>query len=156
MIITLPRWRGLRGPGLAWLPAVWRQRALWRTVGRIAWLGPLVGGAPYVIFIVPIPFAYGIGLVPAVLAGLAFASWYHASAGRAPGWLWRAVAGALSAGLAVAAVGLWELWQQGPRGTLFMTTVVALHGVPAGIVLALLQRPGAQAPYAQRKLANDD
>lgn len=134
-----PRTRFVHGPGLGWLPAVWRRPATWRTVWRFAWLGPLVGGAPYVVFVLPIPFAYAIGLGPAVVAGLVFAGWYHAG-GRTPSAPWRALVGALAGGAAVGATVLAGRLM-GSDTVAGMASVVALHGVPAAVVLALMQKP---------------
>ena len=141
--LAMPR---MHGPGLAWLPAVWRQRATWRTVWRFLWLGPLIGGAPYVVFIVPIPFAYFIGAAPALIAGVLFATWYHGHAGRPPSWPWRALLGALSGAAAAAASALYfELAAAGPQW--FMVGVIAVHGIPAAVILALLKTPpAADAP----------
>ncbi len=129
----------VRGPGLGWLPAVWRRRATWRTVGRFALYGPFIGGAPYVIFMVTIPFIYIAGLLPALLAGLLFATWYHGSNGRTPTWPWRAAVGLLcGAAPAVVAVFLATATQDSPDG--FMAGFIAVHGVPAAVVLALTER----------------
>jgi len=126
-------------PGLDWLPAVWRRGRTWKTVLRFGFLGPLVGGAPYVIFVFPIPFAYAIGGLPALFAGWLFATWYHRP-GRVPGWGWRALFGALAgAGAALASAVVLVLAADPPGWS--MVWVVALHGVPAATVLALLQRP---------------
>jgi hypothetical protein len=133
-----PRVPGLRGPGLGWLPAVWRRAATWKTVLRFVLLGPLIGGAPYVVFIFPIPFAYAIGALPALVAGMLFASWYH-GAGRAPGAAWRALIGALAGGAAAAASAL-PFVLLAERPAWFMVGVVAAHGVPAALLLALLQK----------------
>ncbi|MBI5719389.1 MAG: hypothetical protein HZC37_17105 [Burkholderiales bacterium] len=130
---------GLRAPGLGWLPAVWRRAATWKTVLRFVLLGPLIGGAPYVVFLFPIPFAYAIGALPALLAGWLFATWYH-GAGRTPGWAWRATMGAMS-GAATALASAVPFVLLAARPQWFMVWVVALHGVPAAVVLALLQRP---------------
>lgn len=129
----------LRAPGLGWLPTVWRRAATWKTVLRFVLLGPLIGGAPYVVFIFPIPFAYALGALPALLAGLLFATWYH-GAGRTPGAAWRALMGAL-AGTAAAAASALPFVLAAERPAWFMVGVVAMHGVPAALVLALLQRP---------------
>ncbi len=131
--LALPR---LQGPGLGWLPAVWRRGATWRTVARFAFFGPLIGGAPYVIFILPIPFAYLIGTLPALLAGLLFATWYHGGTGRAPTWPWRALMGALSGAGAVAATAVVFVLAAEQPGWI-MVGVVAVHGVPAATLLAL-------------------
>lgn len=126
-------------PGLQWLPAVWRQRATWATVLRFGFFGPLVGGAPYVIFVFPIPFAYAIGGLPALFAGWLFASWYHRP-GRVPGWGWRLLFGALSgAGAALASALVLVLATERPDWT--FVWVIAVHGVPAATVMALLARP---------------
>lgn len=130
-----------RAPRLGWLPAVWRRAATWKTVLRFVLLGPLIGGAPYVVFIFPIPFAYALGALPALVAGLLFASWYHAG-GRAPGAAWRALMGAL-AGAGAAAASAGPLVLAAARPAWFMVGVIALHGVPAAVVLALLQKPAA-------------
>lgn len=129
----------LHAPGLGWLPAVWRRAATWKTVLRFVLLGPLIGGAPYVIFIFPIPFAYALGTLPALVAGLLFASWYHGT-GRAPGAAWRALMGALAGGGAAAASAL-PFVLAATRPAWFMVGVVAVHGVPAALLLALLQKP---------------
>jgi len=131
----------LRAPGLGWLPAVWHRTAAWKTVLRFVLLGPLIGGAPYVIFVFPIPFAYALGVLPALLAGLLFASWYH-RAGRTPGAAWRALMGALAGGAAAAASAV-PFVLAAERPAWFMVGVVAAHGVPAAVALALLQKPAA-------------
>ncbi len=136
-VLAPPR---LRGPGLAWIPAVLRERATWRTVWRFAWAGPLIGGLPYVWMLVTIPFAYAIGVVPAALAGLLFAAWYHGHAGRAPTWPWRAAVGALSGLGAAALIGLATVLFGRGFGAFWMV-VWALHGLPAAAVLGLMQRP---------------
>ena len=60
----------VRAPGWGWLPATLRRPAFWRIVAAFAIVGPLIGGAPYAIFIVTVPFIYLFGFVPALLAGL--------------------------------------------------------------------------------------
>ena len=138
--LAIPR---LHGPGLGWLPAVWRRGATWRTVGRFAFFGPLIGGAPYAVFVLTIPFVYLVGLVPALVAGFLFATWYHgggpAGRGRTPSWPWRALMGALSAGATAAAFAFYFQMATGDPG--FVAAVIAAHGVPAAVVLALRQRP---------------
>ena len=128
----------VRGPGLDWLPAVLCQRATWRTVWRFVWLGPLVGVLPWAWLVVSIPFAYVVGGPAALVAGLLFATWYH-GAGRTPTWPWRAALGALAGLGATAAVTLFQVL----IGTVSWgyVAVVAVHGVPAAVVMALLQRP---------------
>ncbi|MFZ4649527.1 MAG: hypothetical protein ACOYLV_02355 [Rubrivivax sp.] len=101
---------------------------------------------------------YGAGGPPALVAGLLFAAWYH-GAGRPPAWPRRAALGAL-AGLGAAAAGALvsllaaagEL-MQGRTGiaTAYLwayPAAIALFGVPAGVVVALLQRaaPVTQVP----------
>lgn len=135
--LTVPR---VRGPGLGWLPAVLRQRATWRTVWRFVWAGPLIGGLPYLWMVVSLPFAYAIGALPAAVAGLLFAAWYHGMPGRVPTWPWRATVGALAGLGGTLGVALGMLWLQ-PEFEGFFVAVVALHGVPAALVLALLQKP---------------
>jgi hypothetical protein len=130
----------VRAPGLGWVPAVWRRAATWRTVGRFVVLGPLIGGAPYAIFLVTIPFAYLIGTGPALIAGVLFASWYHGRAGGTPSWPWRITVGALAGGAAaaLAAVPFVVLAEQ-PDG--FMPALIAVHGVPAAMILAAMAKP---------------
>ena len=137
------------GPGLGWLPAVWRRHSTWRTVGRFVLFGPAIGGAPYVIFILPIPFAYCIGALPALVAGLLFATWYHGGAGRVPSWPWRALVGALS-GCGAAAVAAFYLVVATRRPEWFMVGVIALHGLPAAVILALVERPARPRDAAGR------
>jgi len=135
----------LRSPGLGGLPAAWRLSAMWRTVIRFVLLGPLIGGAPYVLLLFTIPFAYFIGALPAFIAGVLFGTWYHGP-GRTPGWRWRAAMGALCGGAAAVLAGLAFTALAGSgagpgRQAWFMVAVMALHGVPAAVVLALMQRP---------------
>lgn len=128
----------VQGPGLDWLPAVWRQRATWRTVWRFVWMGPLVGVLPWAWLVVTIPFAYVVGGPAALVAGLLFAAWYH-GAGRTPTWPWRATLGVLAGLGATAAVALFQVL----TGAVSWGYVglVAAHGVPAAVVVALVQKP---------------
>lgn len=136
-LIALPR---VRGPGLGWLPAVWRQPATWLTVWRFLWAGPLIGGLPYAWMVISLPFAYAIGAGPAAVAGPLYAAWYHGQRGRTPTWPWRATVGALSGlgGATAMALGMLLGTQELQW---FYVGIVAAHGVPAAIVLALLQKP---------------
>jgi hypothetical protein len=137
-ILAIPQ---VRGPGIGWLPEVLRRRATWLTVWRFVWAGPLIGTLPYAWMVISLPFGYAIGLVPAAVAGLLFAAWYHGR-GRVPTWPWRAAVGALAGagGAVVVALGM-LLHVFGI--TWFHVGVVAVHGVPAALVLALLQKPAA-------------
>lgn len=130
----------IHGPGLDWLPAVLRQRATWRTVWRFVWLGPLVGVLPWIWLVISIPFAYVFGGPAALVAGLLFGSWYHRS-GRTPTWPWRAALGLLAGLGATAAVALFEVLTGSDSWG--YVAVVAMHGIPAAVVLALLQKPTA-------------
>lgn len=132
---TTPR---VRGPSLDWLPAVLRRRATWRTVWRFVWLGPLVGVLPWAWLVVSIPVAYVVGGPAALVAGLLFATWYH-GAGRTPTWPWRATLGTLAGLGATAAVTLFQVL----IGTVSWgyVAVVAVHGIPAAMVVALTQKP---------------
>ncbi len=134
--LRLPR---VHGPGFGWLPPVLRQRGTWLTVWRFVWAGPLIGAVPYLWMVVSLPFAYVIGAVPAAVAGLLFAAWYHGQRGRVPTWPWRATVGAMAgAGSAVVvALVLQLVW---PGVPWFYVAIVAVHGVPAGIVLGLMQK----------------
>jgi hypothetical protein len=130
----------VRGPGWGWLPAVWRRRATWQTVGRFVLWGPLIGGAPYAVALFTIPFAYLFGLLPALLAGLLFAAWYHGSSGRTPTWPWRAVVGGLCGCAPVAAL-LFCNVAESHQPSWFAVGVLAAHGIPAATILALAQKP---------------
>lgn len=131
------------------VPAALRQRATWRMVWRFLWAGPLIGGLPYNWMLFPIPFAYLFGAVPAAVAGLLFGMAVYGGSVRWPSWRRRAVLGALCGAGAVAAVGLGTLIAGGRLDT-DLLTLVALHGIPAAIVLALMQR-APTAAIAQRR-----
>lgn len=131
----------LRGPGVSWVPAVLREQATWRTVGRFVVLGPLIGVLPWAWLLLTIPVAYALGMPAAAVAGLLFACWYHAD-GRTPTWPWRAAVGALS-GLGAAALMALCLGSLSRTDYAFVFAVVAIHGVPASTVLALLHKPAA-------------
>lgn len=133
-MLALPR---VRGPGFGWLPAVWRRADTRRTVMRFVVFGPLIGGLPYNVFLLPIPFSYVIGGLPALLAGLLFATWYHA--GPPPGPAWRGLLGALcGAAAALASVAVFVLASDRP--SVFVPAVIAVHGIPAATILALATR----------------
>jgi hypothetical protein len=123
----------LRGPGLSWLPQPLRSRDYWALVARFALIGPFVGGLPYVWLVISLPFMFVIGLVPALIAGMLYAAWWVAPGIRRPTPLWRAAVGAIcgAVGCAVVAAG----YSPGSAGLPFL--VLAAHGVPAAIVLAL-------------------
>ena len=129
-LVALP---SLHGPGWAWVPPALRQRAYWAMVGRFALFGPLIGGLPYVWLVIPIPFAYLFGLVPAMVAGMLFAAWWLAPSVRQPTAVWRATVGAVcgAAGCAVVAMAV------SPSQPALPVVLLALHGVPAAMVLAL-------------------
>ena len=122
-------------PGWEWVPPVLRSARYWRVVGRFAVWGPLIGGAPYAVFMVTLPFIYLFGLAPALIAGLLFAAWLHAP-GRHPHAAWRAVVGAICGALACAVTAFaFDL-----RHPLLPWAWLALHGVPAAALLAWRQR----------------
>jgi hypothetical protein len=125
-------------PGVAWVPPTLRSGAYWRTVWRFVLWGPLIGGAPYAMFIFPIPFAHAIGLVPALLAGLLFAVWWHQPSARVPGPRWRLCIGILYG--TAASLPAMLVWPS-PGGAM----LIALHGIPAATILALLQRRSGRA-----------
>lgn len=125
----------VRGPGWAWLPAVLRSRAYWGEVRRFALWGPLIGGAPYAVFIFSIPFVYMIGLLPALATGLLFAAWVTQPSTRTLPWPWR-VAMAIACALLVAALAAAAM-NSGDTPHWFWGSVIAVHGVPAATVLAL-------------------
>jgi hypothetical protein len=123
----------LHGPGLGWLPRSVRSRAYWALVARFALIGPFVGGLPYVWIVISLPFMFVIGLVPALITGMLYAAWWVAPGMRRPTPLWRAAVGAIcgAVGCAVVAAG----YSPGSAGLPFL--VLAAHGVPAAIALAL-------------------
>ena len=129
-------------PGWRWMPPLVRAAPYWRTVGRFALWGPLVGGAPYAVFVITIPFAYAIGLVPALVAGMLFSAWLHAPAPRYPSAGWRAALGALCGALGCAAVA----FALDARDARTAWAVLALHGVPAGALLGAMQRERRRLP----------
>jgi hypothetical protein len=73
----------------------------WRTalavLGRYALFGPLIGGAPYVWTIIGIPFAYMLGIGPALVCGVLTLWWLRLGGTRAglPGPWHAAAFGAL-------------------------------------------------------------
>ncbi len=100
--------------------------------------GPLVGGLPYVWMVISVPFAYVFGGVPALIGGLLYALWQQRSAsGMAGPWV-RAGRGALCGLIGCAVFASAIGWRDG--GALFMTGVLALHGVPAGAILGAWRR----------------
>ena len=155
------------------LLAVLRQRATWRTVWRSVWLGPWVGvlvasllnwlsmppqaaqpGGIWKELLSTdlIALVYAGGGPPALVAGLLFAAWYH-GASRPPAWHRRAALGALAGLGTSAAVALVSLAAEGRIGIATADwwaypAGIALLGVPAGVVVALLQRaaPVAKVP----------
>jgi CDP-diglyceride synthetase len=130
-------------PGWDWLPPVLRRARYWRVVRRFALWGPLIGGAPYAALVFTLPFIYLIGLVPALLAGMLFGAWLLAPGRRYPNKTWRAALGALCGALACAVVAL----AVDPRGLLMTWAYLALHGVPAALLLALTQKPTVDAEH---------
>ena len=130
MSITL----ALRGPGWGWLPRPVRTREYWKLVGRFALFGPLIGGLPYVWLVITLPLVFGIGFVPALIAGMLYAAWWFRPALRRPNPLWRATLGAIcgAAGCAVVAC----IVDPAVPGVPFL--FLAVHGVPAAIALALV------------------
>lgn len=108
-----------------------------RTALRFAGWGPLVGGAPYNLFVFPIPFSYAIGIGPALVCGVLFALWRDAPARRAPRRRERVLFGALCGALAAA---LCSLVAPASFGW-----VLLVHSIPAGAVMAgLTPRPEAE------------
>lgn len=124
----------LRGPGLGWLPSPVRSRGYWALVLRFALIGPFVGGLPYVWMVITLPFMFAIGVVPALVAGMLYAAWWMAPGTRRPTPLWRAAVGAICGAVACAVVA--GGYSPGSPGLPFV--VLAAHGVPAAVVLALV------------------
>ena len=128
-------------PGWDWLPPVLRSARYWRVVRRFALWGPLIGGAPYAALVITLPFIYLIGVLPATLAGMLFAAWLLAPGRRYPSGAWRAAVGMLCGALGCAVVALaFDM-----RQPLMPWAVLALHGVPAALLLALTQTSAAVA-----------
>ena len=141
-MITTLRLAKVAVPGWDWIPPLLRSTRYWRVVGRFALWGPLIGGAPYAVFVITVPFIYLIGVVPATLAGLLFAAWLLAPGQRYPTAAWRAAVGVLCGALACAGVALGF----DARGLPMTWAYLAAHGVPAALVLALTQKPPAAEP----------
>lgn len=136
MNAALALWRAwrLKGPGLGWLPRPLRTRSYWALVARFALFGPFIGGLPYVWMVISLPFMFVIGVVPAFVTGLLYAAWWVSPGARRPTPLWRAAVGAICGVLACAAVAAG--FSPASPGTPFV--VLAMHGVPAAVVLALV------------------
>jgi len=130
----------LRGPGWGWLPQPLQTREYWALVGRFTFYGPLIGGLPYAWLVITLPFVFGIGLAPALVAGMLYAAWWLMPSPRRPSRLWRAAVASIcgAVGCAVMAV---LVFPDSP-GIPFM--ILAAHGVPAAIVLALAVRAEAK------------
>ncbi len=81
------------------------ELGFWKIVGRAVFVGPLIGGLPYLWAIFPIPFAYVFGAGPALIGGACFAVWLRA--GGPPSTMQGAAFGALfgAVGCIVAAIG---------------------------------------------------
>jgi len=126
----------LRGPGSDWLPRPLRTRKYWALVGRFVLFGPLIGGLPYAWLIITLPLVFGIGLGPALIAGMLYAAWWVTPSPRRPTPLWRATLAAICAIVGCAAVA-W-IWDTGSPGVPFV--ILAVHGVPAAVVLGLMTR----------------
>jgi hypothetical protein len=120
-----------------------------KVVARALIFGPLVGGAPYNLFVLPIPLSYVIGSIPALFGGLLFAWWLDpvaklAQPGAAMGALVGALCGTAGCWLTFALFGL--LWWPGlgvPE-LIGMAPVaiaqewvwlIAAHGTVAGLLL---------------------
>ncbi|MGL4576764.1 MAG: hypothetical protein ACRCV9_18395 [Burkholderiaceae bacterium] len=58
-------------------------RAAFAVLARYVLLGPLIGGAPYVWTIIGIPFAYALGVGPALICGLLVLWWLRLGGTRA-------------------------------------------------------------------------
>jgi hypothetical protein len=120
-----------------------------KVVARALIFGPLVGGAPYNLFVLPIPFSYVIGSIPALFGGLLFAWWLDpvaklAQPGAALGGLVGALCGAAGCWMTMALfalkwspdLGLPELITAA-RTTVWQAWawVLPAHGLFAGLVL---------------------
>lgn len=111
--------------------------------------GPLVGGLPYVWMLITVPFAYVFGGVPALIGGLLYALWQQRDASGIAGPWVRAGRGALCGLVGCAVFGSILGWRDG--SALWMTGVLALHGVPAGALLGAWRRaaPGDEEVAVQ-------
>jgi hypothetical protein len=125
----------LRGPGWGWLPRPLRKREYWALVGRFAFFGPLIGGLPYAWLVITLPFVFAVGLAPALIAGMLYAAWRVTPSPRRPTPLWRATLGAICGTVGCAAVA-WIV-DPGTPGVPFV--ILAVHGVPAAIVLGWVE-----------------
>jgi hypothetical protein len=128
----------------------------WGLVAKLALLGPLIGGAPYNIFVFPIPFSYAFGIVPSTLSAIAYVYWLRLPGRRQPGPVHRAVIGGVCGALGCAATAVLAVGfhvSQYPDATAIMLFCLP-HGMLAGAVLGAWTtshaghdaRGGEQAP----------
>ncbi len=115
------------------VPGFLKRTRYWRSVWRFVWLGPLVGGLPYNVMVIGIPFSYALGALPALLAGLLYAAWYAQPTLRKPSWPWRLAAGGLCGALSCLLVGGMVMSRSGALAPLIWFVP---HGVFAGACLA--------------------
>ncbi len=95
-------------------------------------LGPLIGGAPFNWMIYPIPFAYFIGSVPALLGGAVYGAFVTRYGTQVRlGWGTRALGGAASGAVGCLLASLFVS---------FPFLGLAMFGVPAGVFCALLYK----------------
>lgn len=137
-------------PRSVW-PLPFATRRYWRTVARFALLGPLIGGAPYAVFVVTIPFVYAFGLGPAVVTGALYAAWSDWPGPRRAPVSWRVAMGVLCAAVGCAAIAM----AVQPRSALEAWAFLAAHGVPAAAILAL-KAEGADTLADEPRAATDE
>lgn len=111
-------------------------RRYWKLVMKLALLGPLIGGAPYNVFVILIPFSYAFGIVPSTLSALAYAYWLQLPTRRQPGVVHRSIIGAVVGMLGCAATAALAdlVWPAQATDRSFLI-LCAPHALLAGVVL---------------------
>lgn len=117
--------------------------ALWPTFLKCALAGPLIGGLPYNVVIIPIPFSYVLGGMPSMIGAALFAVWLRA--GPVPGKWHAAAYGGLFGAISCVATSLicGVLFDEGLNrdgewleATLSVLPVLLPHGIFGGTVVA--------------------
>jgi hypothetical protein len=127
-------------PSIAWRP----DGRFWKLVSLCALWGPMAGGLPYLWTIVAIPYAYVLGIVPAIFGAWCYAFWRFAPERRPPTTDERALFGAISGALGGAlTLLLAKVAIPMPDGVEFVILIVVAHGVHAGAILGALDVGGS-------------
>lgn len=97
-----------------------------RTLGWYAVWGPLIGGAPYVWTVIATPFAYLLGIGPALICGALTIVWMRSA--RLPGPWHSAAFGALF-GAVACLLAAWVMQTHGGGGLGMSISTFWLHGL---------------------------